>query len=51
MGGGKILQNFGLDQSGTMTVETENSLYGKLQSKTVSRWNGYEFKSEPEPKG
>ncbi len=44
VGGGKILQNFGVDASGTMTVITQTLLYGKLQSTVVSRWNGYEFK-------
>lgn len=45
VGGGKILQNFGVDADGVMMVETENSLYGKTQSKTQRRWNGYEFQA------
>ena len=35
VGGGKITHDFGIDKRGYMTVETESSLYGKLESKTV----------------
>lgn len=52
VGGGKIVQDFGVDAEGMMTVETESSYAGKVQSKTVGRWNGYGFKSqEPESAG
>jgi hypothetical protein len=45
IGGGKTVQNFGVDSGGMLTVETESSLYGKTESVTVRRWNGYEFKA------
>ena len=43
VGGGKILQDFGVDSRGYMTVISENWYIGKKLSSTVYNWDGRGF--------
>jgi hypothetical protein len=51
VGGGKILQNFGVDSRGYMTVISESWYDGKKNSSTVYVWDGRGFVSSSSRRG